>query len=566
MAMSSSLVAFLTTVGVFAMLAIGLNIKFGYTGLLEIGHVAFYLIGGYTTALLVLPPAPQNPGQIYVLGLGWPWLPAVIVGTLTAGLIGALVSLPAVRLREDYLAIALLGIAFIIQQIFRSPNFRWLANGPRALAGFERPLNNLFPLPGDSVASVLLFAGIVFLLWTAGTYALAKVGNLANRRGRTETVIHALLALATLGAGYLFGRWALRSDDGPQVRYALAAGVVVGGATFAGLLAVPNVLREGIALVVLGSFSVFTWVFGGTVLARHFEALTRRDHLSAVGLMLGFLGALVPLVLLGKSDSEVISMVGLIGSTLLVAAMAYALYRLGNQWSAYSEGSLVRIVGMATVWLFLFRYWIVPIIGPLTNGRIGSVFADFTQNLFWLLRFDANLGIVIRYDRFLFFMVLGSLALVYYISEVTVTSPFGRVLKAVREDEDVAAALGKNTFLYKVQGMALGSAIAGLAGAFTAIQFQALTWSVFRVEVTFIVLLIVIIGGTANNRGAILGAVIYWAFARGTTDLAAFFPDAASSSILALRRVIIGVLLIIILYYRPGGIWGERHSQEVFEE
>jgi len=566
MAMSSSLVAFLTTVGVFAMLAIGLNIKFGYTGLLEIGHVAFYLIGGYTTALLVLPPAPQNPGQIYVLGLGWPWLPAVIVGTLTAGLIGALVSLPAVRLREDYLAIALLGIAFIIQQIFRSPNFRWLANGPRALAGFERPLNNLFPLPGDSVASVLLFAGIVFLLWTAGTYALAKVGNLANRRGRTETVIHALLALATLGAGYLFGRWALRSDDGPQVRYALAAGVVVGGATFAGLLAVPNVLREGIALVVLGSFSVFTWVFGGTVLARHFQALTRRDHLSAVGLMLGFLGALVPLVLLGKSDSEVISMVGLLGSTLLVAAMAYALYRLGNQWSAYSEGSLVRIVGMATVWLFLFRYWIVPIIGPLTNGRIGSVFADFTQNLFWLLRFDANLGIVIRYDRFLFFMVLGSLALVYYISEVTVTSPFGRVLKAVREDEDVAAALGKNTFLYKVQGMALGSAIAGLAGAFTAIQFQALTWSVFRVEVTFIVLLIVIIGGTANNRGAILGAVIYWAFARGTTDLAAFFPDAASSSILALRRVIIGVLLIIILYYRPGGIWGERHSQEVFEE
>lgn len=566
MAMSSSLVAFLTTVGVFAMLAIGLNIKFGYTGLLEIGHVAFYLIGGYTTALLVLPPAPQNPGQIYVLGLGWPWLPAVIVGTLTAGLVGALVSLPAVRLREDYLAIALLGIAFIIQQVFRSPDFRWLANGPRALAGFERPLNNLFPLPGDSVASVLLFAGIVFLLWTAGTYALAKVGNLANRRGWRETVIHALLALTTLGAGYLFARLALRSDDRPQVRYALAAGVVMGGATLAGLLAVPNVLREGIALLVLGSFSVFTWVFGATVLARHFEALTRRDHLSAVGLMLGFLGALLPLVLLGNSDSEVISMAGLLGSTLLVAAMAYALYRLGNQWSAYSEGSLVRIVGMATVWLFLFRYWIVPIIGPLTNGRIGSVFADLTQNLFWLLRFDANLGIIIRYDRFLFFMVLGSLALVYYVSELTVTSPFGRVLKAVREDEDVAAALGKNTFLYKVQGMALGSAIAGLAGAFTAIQFQALTWSVFRVEVTFIVLLMVIIGGTANNRGAILGAVIYWAFARGTTDLAAFFPEAASSSILALRRVIIGVLLIIILYYRPGGIWGERHGQEVFEE
>ncbi len=564
--MSSSLVAFGTTVGVFALLAIGLNIKFGYTGLLEIGHVAFYLVGAYTTALLVLPPAAQNPGQEYVLGLGWPWLPAVVVGTLVAGLVGALVSLPAIRLREDFLAIALLGIAFIIQQVFRSPNFRWLANGPRALAGFERPLNDLFPLPGDTLAGVVLFAGIVFLFWTAGTYALAAVGGVTTIRNRRGAVVHGLLALATLGVGYLFARRAGRGGAEPDVRYAVAAGLVAGVGTLAALLAVPVPLRSGIALLVLGPFSVFTWVFGGVVLARHYAGFTRRDHLYAAGLTLGFLAVFLPLVLLGRGASELLATGGLLLSTLLAAGFFYGLFRLGERWSRYSDVSLVRVVGLGAVWLFLFRYWVFPILGPLGAGRVGSAVADLIQNLLWLVRFDPNLGVIVRYDRFLFFMVLASLGLVYYVSELTVDSPFGRVLKAVREDEDVTSVLGKNTFLYKVQGMALGSAIAGLAGAFTAIQFQALSWSVFRVEVTFIVLLMVIIGGTANNRGAILGAAIYWAFARGTTDIAAFFPAAASSSIVALRRVIIGVLLIVILYYRPEGIWGERHGQEVTSE
>ena len=566
MAMSSSLVAFGTTVAIYALLAIGLNIKFGYTGLLEIGHVAFYLIGAYTTALLVLPPAGANAGQVYVLGLGWPWLPAVIVGTLVAGLVGALVSLPAIRLREDFLAIVLLGMAFIIQQIFRSPNFRWLANGPRALAGFERPLNDLFPLPGDSLASALLFAGVVFFFWTASTYALASVGNVGKARGWRERAVHGLLALTTLGVGYLFARLSKRRTGGADPRYAVAAGLVAGIGTLLALLVLPDPLHEGVALLVLGPFSVFTWVFAAVVVLGHVDGFDRRDHLAAVGLPAAFLVALLPLVLLGRGTSDLLATGGMLLSAVLVAGFGYALFRVGERWSAHSDVSLVRVVGVGVMWLFLFRYWVFPIIDPIQAGQFPTVVGDLIQNLLWLLRFDPNLGVVLRYDRFLFFLVLGTLALVYYVSEVTVRSPFGRVLKAVREDEDVASALGKNTFLYKVQGMALGSAVAGLAGAFTAIQFQALSWSIFRVEVTFIVLLMVIIGGTANNRGAILGAAIYWAFARGTTDLATYFPEAAGSSIVALRRVIIGVLLIIILYYRPEGIWGERHGTEVSEE
>lgn len=566
MAMSSSLVAFGTTVGIFALLAIGLNVKFGYTGLLEIGHVAFYLIGAYTTALLVLPPAVENSGQIYVLGLGWPWLPAVIVGTLTAGLVGALVSLPAIRLREDFLAIALLGIAFIIQQVFRSPNFRWLANGPRALAGFERPLNDLFPLPGDSLPALLLFAAIVAGFWTAGTYGLAAVGDVTSTRSRRQRIVHGLYALTTLGIGYLFARRAHREEGSPASRPAVIAGLAVGLVTLVVLLVVPVSVRQAVALLVLGPFSVFTWVFGAVVVKQHYVDFSRREYLYSLGLAVGFIVILLPVVLLGSGVSDLLATGGLVLSVVLAAGYFYGLFRVGQRWERYADAALIRVVGLSVVWLFLFRYWVFPLVQPLTAGRVDVVVTDLFLNLLWLLRFDANLGIIIRYDRFLFFLVVATLAFVYYVSEVAVNSPFGRVLKAVREDEDVAAALGKNTFLYKVQGMALGSAIAGLAGAFTAIQFQALSWSVFRVEVTFIVLLMVIIGGTANNRGAILGAAIYWGFARLTTDIAAYFPTAAGSSIVALRRVIIGVLLIIILFYRPEGIWGERHDVEVSNE
>ena len=562
MAISSSLVALGTTIGIFALLAIGMNVKFGYTGLLEIGHVAFYLLGAYMTALLVLRPAGQNPGQIYILGLSWPWIPAIIGGVIFAGLIGALVALPAIRLREDYLAIVLLGMAFIVQQIFRSE--RWLANGPRALAGFERPLTGLFPLPGDTALSAILFGIMVFILWTAGTYAMAAVGDIRSTNGMRQRVIHLFLAVTTLGVGYLLARRAHRSDDDPNPRPAILAGVVMGLVAAVLALATPASLNDGVALITIGVFSLFTWILGGILFSAYYGEFTRRDHLYGLGASLAFLATFLPLVALGRLESPLLSIAGMLATGVLLGVFFYGLYRLAPRWSDFSDVSMIRIVGVAAVWLFIFRYWIISNLGRITqpNG-VATAIGNTIQNVFWLVRFDPNLGVIFGYSRFFFVMVLVTLGIAYYVAEVTVTSPFGRVLKAVREDEDVATALGKNAFSYKVQSMALGSAIAGLAGGLTAIQFQSLTWSIFRVEITFIVLLMVIIGGTANNRGAILGAAIYWGFARGTTDIAAFFPSAAGSSIIALRRVIIGALLIIILYYRPEGLWGEESGVSI---
>ncbi|TMA03052.1 MAG: branched-chain amino acid ABC transporter permease, partial [Methanobacteriota archaeon] len=90
-------------------------------------------------------------------------------------------------------------------------------------------------------------------------------------------------------------------------------------------------------------------------------------------------------------------------------------------------------------------------------------------------------------------------------------SPWGRVLRAVREDEEATMALGKNTFNYKLQAFALGGALMGLAGALFAVTLGYVSpSSSFAPTVTFSVWVMVIVGGSGNNRGAIVGAFLIY--------------------------------------------------------
>jgi len=633
-ALSSTLVSLGTIVGIYAILAIGLNIKFGYTGLLDIGHVGFYLVGAYVTALLVLPPASEQQFSTYILGLNWPWLPAIAVGTVAAGLVGLLVALPAIRLREDYLAIAVLGISVILQRIVQSEG--WLANGPGSLRGFEQPFRGHLPLPGETLAAAALFGFVVFVLWTAATYALARVdtgpdsdlagegsgtsasdltsdGGLTADRTISGTgvrgkVVDAVLAVTTLGVGYAAARRArtataereARALLGVGVLFGLAAGVVAGvafewwlgvvvlaavaagfygfepryipaagavAATGAFALALAAGGSTTVGLVLLGAISLFTWVFSGLAVVRRYSDLARRDFGVAAGLAVAFVGTFVPLFVLGGGGGDQRSSVGLVLTFGLLAAFLYGLYLLGSNWDRYgSDAAFVRIVGVGALWLFVLRYFVLSNVEPFKFGGLAAVASNTTENLLWLVAFQSGTPVAFNYARFLFVLTLTSLGVVYYLSEVTVDSPFGRVLKAIREDEDVATSLGKNVFGYKVQSMVLGSAVAGFAGGLTAIYFQSLVHNMFVPRVTFIAFLILIIGGTANNRGMILGAVIYWVFQRATADIAGYFPTAAQSSVQSLRLAFIGALLIVILYYRPEGLWGERLTASEVDE
>ncbi|MDF5725538.1 MAG: branched-chain amino acid ABC transporter permease [Rhizonema sp. PD37] len=151
------------------------------------------------------------------------------------------------------------------------------------------------------------------------------------------------------------------------------------------------------------------------------------------------------------------------------------------------------------------------------------------------------------------------LAFVFWRLEILVRSPWGRVLKAIREDEEVPRALGKNVFWYKLQSIMLGGAIAGVAGAFYAWQISAIYPNNFEPQQTFDAWIMVILGGSGNNLGTILGTVIYFIYYEGTRNLDQILPlDEARLG--AFRIMLIGLILMVLMIWRPQGILGKKEE------
>lgn len=188
-----------------------------------------------------------------------------------------------------------------------------------------------------------------------------------------------------------------------------------------------------------------------------------------------------------------------------------------------------------------------------------------TRGPFGLHGFPRPLSLYIPYkdyNLFLLILVLATLFLIYIILSVMVNSPWGRVLKSIREDEDVASALGKNVFSYKIQSLVIGSAISGLAGAFLAFYIQYINPRLFVPMETFYAWIIVVLGGSANNKGTILGAIILQIFFSGTRFMESSVP-LSSHQMGALRIMVIGLLLIILMMYKPEGLLGQEVSRQL---
>ena len=164
-----------------------------------------------------------------------------------------------------------------------------------------------------------------------------------------------------------------------------------------------------------------------------------------------------------------------------------------------------------------------------------------------------------HYQAGLMVLVLLVLALVYWGLEILVRSPWGRVIKAIREDEEIARALGKNVFWYKLQAFMLGGAIAGVAGSFYAWQLNAVYPNSFEPLQTFNAWIIVVIGGAGNNSGTILGAIIFWTYDALTRFL---LPQLGidNARLSALRIMVIGLILMILVMWRPQGILGKKEE------
>lgn len=165
--------------------------------------------------------------------------------------------------------------------------------------------------------------------------------------------------------------------------------------------------------------------------------------------------------------------------------------------------------------------------------------------------------------RFLVFTFTGLVlaALVYLFVDRLLTSPYGRVLKAMRENEDVVKAYGRNTFLLRIKTVALGSGIAAIAGAFYSLYSVNVIASAYhRVEWTFFPFLMLLLGGRGNNKGVVVGV---FCFVLAKVFLTVYKHEIKSILHLPfeatwLEYILFGVLMLLILYYRPGGLLREK--------
>ncbi|HTO85808.1 MAG TPA: branched-chain amino acid ABC transporter permease [Methylomirabilota bacterium] len=192
--------------------------------------------------------------------------------------------------------------------------------------------------------------------------------------------------------------------------------------------------------------------------------------------------------------------------------------------------------------------------GPFGIGFIPRPFAALAERP--LAFSTANLALV------------GVVTLIAFVAvERLARSPWGRVLRAIREDETAAAALGKNPNLYRLQAFVLGGALMGLAGAVQAHFIGFIAPDNYVPALTFQVWAMLIVGGSGNNRGAVVGAVVVWGLWSLTGfAMSAIFPPEQQARAAALQIVAIGVMLAVILLVRPRGLLGERKTVSRYVE
>lgn len=430
--MENFIVSLVIFTAIFAIFGLGLNLQWGFTGLINFGHVAFMTLGAYTTVLLSLN--------------GVPLLLATLLGGIVAAMLGLLIGVTTLRLRTDYLAIVTIGVSEMIRLV--ALNEEDLTRGSFGIQKFPLPLADLTPGMPLKIVMIAVLTAIASL----GYWQLWKW-----LRQRTKGIDLAQLGRSGLAA----------------IAYVASLGAVLWGAGMVAKTAkpilLPAVLGGGLFLVMVAIAVLYIWL-GQKVMPRIPTWSTGLAVISTVGL-------------------------GAIG---------------------------IWIFGLASSALYHYEA------NPSKNG--------------------------------LMLVSVCLTALVYWGLERLVHSPWGRLLKAVREDEEVAKALGKNVFWTKLQSLMLGGLIAGIAGALYAWQLTTVYPDNFLPLVTFNAWTIVVLGGSGSNPGTLLGSAIFWAYQTITRFILSDIMPLTEAQQGAFRIMLIGLLLMVLMTWRPQGILGKKEE------
>ena len=185
---------------------------------------------------------------------------------------------------------------------------------------------------------------------------------------------------------------------------------------------------------------------------------------------------------------------------------------------------------------------------PFPEGTYGFGPWTYNETEFWVL----ILGLIV-------------LALAVLFVWRLINSPWGRVIKGIREDEDAVRALGKNVFSYKMQALIIGGVIAAIGGIVYALP-SAVNPNVYVTSLTFFVWTALLLGGAATVFGPLLGAVIFWVLQAFLSNVlpalvsSGIMPFVSSAQAATLRFVLVGVGLVLLVVFRPQGILGDKRE------
>ena len=190
-------------------------------------------------------------------------------------------------------------------------------------------------------------------------------------------------------------------------------------------------------------------------------------------------------------------------------------------------------------------------LNPLSPGTYGFGPWRFSERVSWILIVGWAL-----------------VALCCVVTWLLMRSPWGRVLKGIREDEDAVRSLGKNVYAYKMQALILGGVIGALAGFVFALGRAAVQPNLYGTEFTFFAYTVLLLGGAARVLGPVVGAMIFWVFFSLTDNVlrqavgAGYIPDGLMSTtqVGQVRFILVGLLLMLLMIFRPQGIFGDKRE------
>ncbi|MHA7773558.1 branched-chain amino acid ABC transporter permease [Roseibium sp. M-1] len=242
---------------------------------------------------------------------------------------------------------------------------------------------------------------------------------------------------------------------------------------------------------------------------------------------------------------------GLVGAAILAGLAGWAVaricVRLKSDYLAMASIGIAEILRLVVV----NESWLTN--GSLGMSRVPRPLADFTTG---------------RMSDVVFLGFVWLVVLLVYVAATRLhDSPWGRSLRAIRDNEASAAAVGKNVERFRIQTFVIGCAVMGIAGALSAHYFRFLSpTATDPLLVTFLTWVMLMAGGSGNNKGAILGALVIWTLWSVTEIFTNRLPPEWATRSSFIRMLIVGLLLQVVLQRFRAGLLPEKSPPVRYRE